>query len=59
MAIDHGIISFIDVPHREWPIALVTNPKHSLFNIPGKESLHMIRHSTHVRYDFWLSKKFL
>lgn len=50
MAIDHGLLSFIDVTHREWPVVLVTNPKHSLFRIPGKENFDVIRNSTHIRF---------
>lgn len=49
MAIDHGLISFTDVTHREWPVILVTNPKHSLFRIPKKENFDVIRNSTHIR----------
>ncbi|XP_046666452.1 transmembrane protein 62-like [Homalodisca vitripennis] len=48
-AIDHGLFSFIDVRHREWPIALVTNPKHALFYVPGREPEHISASSTHVR----------
>lgn len=49
MAIDHGLVSFVDVHHNDWPIALVTNPKHALFVIPGKENLEVMQHSTHIR----------
>lgn len=49
MAIDHGLLSFIDITHRDWPVVLVTNPKHSQFRIPGKENLDVIRNSTHIR----------
>ncbi|GJQ65555.1 hypothetical protein Trydic_g7655 [Trypoxylus dichotomus] len=49
MAIDHGLLSFVDVTHRDWPVVLVTNPKHSLFHIPGKENYDVIKNSTHVR----------
>ncbi|XP_063221359.1 transmembrane protein 62-like isoform X2 [Bacillus rossius redtenbacheri] len=48
-AIDHGIFSFIDVKHRDWPVILVTNPKHSLFRMPLREPLQKIALSTHVR----------
>lgn len=37
-AMDHGLFSFVDVPHRQWPVILVTNPKHALFHLPGKEN---------------------
>lgn len=36
-AIDHGLFSFVDVYHNEWPVVLVTNPKHALYHLPGKE----------------------
>lgn len=36
-AIDHGLFSFIDTHHNDWPIVLVTNPKNYLFNIPHRE----------------------
>ncbi|KRT85365.1 hypothetical protein AMK59_726 [Oryctes borbonicus] len=49
MAIDHGLLSFVDVTHRDWPVILVTNPKHSLFHIPGKENFDVVKNSTHVR----------
>ncbi|PNF33569.1 hypothetical protein B7P43_G16995 [Cryptotermes secundus] len=49
LAVDHGMFSFVDLKHREWPIVLVTNPKHALFAIPTREPLHMISHSTHIR----------
>lgn len=49
LAIDHGIFSFTDIQHRDWPVVLITNPKHALFVIPGKENLNVIRQSTHIR----------
>ncbi|XP_071559664.1 transmembrane protein 62 [Temnothorax nylanderi] len=48
-AIDHGQFSFIDVKHRDWPVALITNPKNVLFMMPQKENLESIIKSTHVR----------
>lgn len=36
-AIDHGLFSFIDVLHKEWPVVLVTNPKHALYHMSEKE----------------------
>lgn len=36
-AIDHGLFSFVDTHHNDWPIVLVTNPKNYLFNIPHRE----------------------
>ncbi|KAL1489693.1 hypothetical protein ABEB36_013633 [Hypothenemus hampei] len=49
MAIDHGMFSFIDVHHRDWPVVLLTNPKHSLFINPLKENIDNIIKSTHIR----------
>ncbi|XP_014363617.2 transmembrane protein 62 isoform X1 [Papilio machaon] len=48
-AIDHGIFSFVDQKHNTWPVVLVTNPKHALYAMPGREPLTLIRYSTHVR----------
>ncbi|XP_048505686.1 transmembrane protein 62-like isoform X2 [Athalia rosae] len=48
-AIDHGQFSFIDLKHREWPVALITNPKHALYMMPQKENLQSISESTHIR----------
>ncbi|XP_054263073.1 transmembrane protein 62-like [Macrosteles quadrilineatus] len=41
-AIDHGTFSFVDVHHHDWPLVLVTNPKHALFHIPGRESQQLV-----------------
>lgn len=49
MAIDHGLLSFADIPHREWPVILVTNPKHALFMNLAKENLDKLKNSTHIR----------
>ncbi|CAG9762201.1 unnamed protein product [Ceutorhynchus assimilis] len=49
MAIDHGLFSFIDIHHRDWPVILLTNPKHALFFNPSKENIRNIRQSTHIR----------
>ncbi|XP_043522394.1 transmembrane protein 62-like isoform X4 [Frieseomelitta varia] len=48
-AIDHGQFSFIDVKHKEWPIVLITNPKHVLYTMPKKENIMSIIKSTHIR----------
>lgn len=40
-AIDHGIFSFVDVKHNEWPVILITNPNHALFHIPNREEARM------------------
>lgn len=49
MAVDHGMLSFIDIDHGQWPVILITNPKHTLFLIPKMESLQSIKESTHIR----------
>jgi hypothetical protein len=40
-AIDHGLFSFVDVKHNDWPIILITNPKNALFNNPAKELISL------------------
>jgi hypothetical protein len=51
LAVDHGMISFVDVKHGDWPVALVTNPKHALFMIPAREPVDRVQQSTHIRYS--------
>ena len=53
MVIDHGMLSFVDVPHGQWPVGVITNPKHALFVNSAKENLQSVRESTHIRYS-WL-----
>ncbi|XP_038214829.1 transmembrane protein 62-like [Zerene cesonia] len=48
-AIDHGMFSFVDQKHNSWPVVLVTNPKHAKYTMPGREPLHLIPDSTHIR----------
>nr|CAD7264147.1 unnamed protein product [Timema shepardi] len=48
-AVDHGLFSFIDVHHRDWPVILITNPKHTLYKMPTREPLNRMRNSTHIR----------
>ncbi|XP_066592487.1 transmembrane protein 62-like isoform X2 [Prorops nasuta] len=47
--IDHGQFSFIDIKHQDWPIALITNPKHALYMMPQRENIQSIIKSTHIR----------
>ncbi|XP_077286400.1 transmembrane protein 62-like [Arctopsyche grandis] len=49
LAIDHGLFSFIDNAHGNWPLTLITNPKHNMFLMPSRESLSGSRNSTHIR----------
>lgn len=62
LAIDHGLLSFIDTRHGDWPLILITNPKHALYTIPNKEPSYAIGSSTHIRYligySFILSYKY-
>lgn len=48
-AFDHGLFSFIDIKHKDWPIILVTNPKDSMLNIEKKEDPSLQVKSTHIR----------
>ncbi|KAG8240348.1 hypothetical protein J437_LFUL000823, partial [Ladona fulva] len=48
-AIDHGLFSFVDVAHNDWPIVLITNPKHALYVMPSKEPVDSIASSSHIR----------
>lgn len=48
-AIDHGIFSFIDQNLNEWPVILITNPKHALYGMPSIEPLSRIKKSSHIR----------
>ncbi|XP_076303117.1 transmembrane protein 62 [Lasioglossum baleicum] len=48
-AVDHGQFSFIDVRYGEWPVILITNPKHALYMMPRKENVLSIVKSTHIR----------
>lgn len=47
-AIDHGLFSFIDVKHNDWPVVLLTNPKHAMFH-SRREPLEAMLSSTHIR----------
>lgn len=49
LAIDHGHLSFVDQKHNVWPLVLVTNPKHAKYTMPGREPVHLIPESTHIR----------
>ena len=49
MAVDHDLVSFVDIQLGQWPVILVTNPKDSKFYVPRTEPLSRIRKSTHIR----------
>ncbi|XP_023244623.1 transmembrane protein 62-like [Centruroides sculpturatus] len=48
-AVDHGIFTFIDQNLNDWPVILITNPKHALYGMPTVEPLSRIKKSTHIR----------
>ncbi|ESO87688.1 hypothetical protein LOTGIDRAFT_127392, partial [Lottia gigantea] len=50
LAIDNDILSFIDAKLTDWPVILLTNPKHALFQTPSHEPVHLIKSSTHIRF---------
>ncbi|XP_024083835.1 transmembrane protein 62-like isoform X2 [Cimex lectularius] len=52
MAIDHGLFSFVDEKYNDWPVILITNPKHAQFQLFSKEPLRSTSTSTHIREDF-------
>lgn len=39
----------MDIHHNEWPIILITNPKHPLYRIPTRENSNLQIESTHIR----------
>ncbi|KAL3265661.1 hypothetical protein HHI36_009865 [Cryptolaemus montrouzieri] len=49
LAIDHGILSFVDVELGEWPVILITNPKNALFMNPLRENSENLRTSRFIR----------
>lgn len=49
LAVDHDLLSFVDAELGEWPLILITNPKHSLFLASHHEPTETIQHSTHIR----------
>ncbi|ESO01300.1 hypothetical protein HELRODRAFT_112716, partial [Helobdella robusta] len=50
IALDHGMMSFVDVINKRYPIIIVTNPKDEKFAVEGKEPLENIHLSTHIRH---------
>ncbi|XP_075257665.1 transmembrane protein 62-like [Convolutriloba macropyga] len=49
MAVDHDMLSFTDVSTNQWPVVVITCPKHAQYAIPEKERLERMRYSTHIR----------
>ena len=50
MALDNGLFSFVDIPTHKFPVILVTNPKDERFMVWGKEPIHNIEESSHIRF---------
>ncbi|KAK7474693.1 hypothetical protein BaRGS_00034058 [Batillaria attramentaria] len=48
LAVDHDLLSFVDGELGEWPLILVTNPKHSLFLASRHEPTETIQYSSHI-----------
>ena len=48
-SIDHQLFNFVDVGFREFPIALMTNPKRAEFMMPKYEPIDRLSLSTHIR----------
>ncbi|CAM1297477.1 SLC24A4 (predicted) [Pycnogonum litorale] len=49
LAIDHGLLSFVDIKFKQWPIILITNPKHSSYLSSNSEPLYRMNNSSHIR----------
>lgn len=49
LAVDHDLFSFIDVSQGQWPVVMVTNPKHASFMSANHEPLGRLSRSTHIR----------
>ncbi len=50
LAIDHGLMSHVDVKLGEWPVVLITNPKDARYMLSLHEPLEIMPNSSHVRY---------
>lgn len=49
LAVDNGLLSFVDMKHGTWPVAIITNPKNSDFLAPHVENIENIFESKFVR----------
>ena len=49
LAVDHDLISFVDVRLNTWPVVLITNPKDAHYIMRPHEPLGRMRKSTHIR----------
>ncbi|CAH3189894.1 unnamed protein product [Porites lobata] len=50
LAVDHDLISFVDVRLNTWPVVLITNPKDAHYIMRPHEPLGRMRKSTHIRF---------
>lgn len=48
-AIDHQLFSFVDVGFKQFPIALMTNPRRPQYSMPKYEPVDRALNSTHIR----------
>lgn len=48
-AIDHQLFSFVDVGFKQFPVALMTNPKPAEYLMPKYEPVGRVFNSTHIR----------
>jgi predicted MPP superfamily phosphohydrolase len=48
-SVDHQLFNFVDVGFREFPIALMTNPKKAQYLMPKFEPTDRVKQSTHIR----------
>lgn len=53
MALDYGLFSFVDVKYDTWPVILITNPKHALYQQQTRESPGLSLASSHIRVLVW------
>ena len=49
LAVDHDLLSFVDVSQGHWPVVMVTNPKHASLMSSQHEPLWRMTKSTHIR----------
>ncbi|KAL4239047.1 Transmembrane protein 62 [Mactra antiquata] len=49
LAVDHDILSIVDVVKDRWPVVIITNPKEASLMAPVHEPLYRINKSTHIR----------
>nr|CAB3267110.1 transmembrane protein 62 [Phallusia mammillata] len=50
IAVDHDLISYVDMPFNQWPVVLISNPKPARDMIPKHEPIGRIKKSSHIRF---------